>query len=61
MEMKYETRRQFYIRIPVTELVHRELPPIFINAIKRKGFLECQTLTLIKFNQKVWPSGSSES
>jgi DNA mismatch repair protein MSH4 len=54
MDMKYETRRQFYIRIPTTELVDRELPTIFTNTVKRKGYLECQTIALLKFNQKVW-------
>jgi DNA mismatch repair protein MSH4 len=53
IEMKYETRRQFYIRIPTTELSGRELPVVFINCVKRKGYIECQSLDLLKFNQKV--------
>jgi DNA mismatch repair protein MSH4 len=51
--MKYETRRQFYIRIPKIQLTDRELPDIFTNVVKRKTYLECQTLTLLKYNQKV--------
>jgi DNA mismatch repair protein MSH4 len=53
IEMKYETRRQFYIRVPTTELSECELPVVFTNCIKQKGYVECQTLDLLKFNQKV--------
>ncbi|KAL8867287.1 MAG: hypothetical protein Q9174_005758 [Haloplaca sp. 1 TL-2023] len=53
LEMKYDTARQFYIRIAVSELEERNLPEIFINAFKRKAYIECQTLDLLKLNQKI--------
>lgn len=53
LELKYENARRFYIRIPASEIQGRDLPPIFINVIRRKKNIECQTLELMKRNQKV--------
>jgi DNA mismatch repair protein MSH4 len=53
LELKYESARQFYIRIPLSKIDGRELPPIFINVVRRKKNIECQTLELMKRNQKV--------
>ena len=51
--MKYDTARQYYIRVPVSELEDRELPEVFINVFRRKQIVECQTLDLLKWNQKI--------
>ncbi len=51
--MKYDTARQFYIRIATSELEDRNLPEIFINSFRKKNFVECQTLDLLKLNQKI--------
>ncbi|KAL9002987.1 MAG: hypothetical protein Q9188_004105 [Gyalolechia gomerana] len=53
LEMKYDTARQYYIRISVSELEERNLPDVFINVFKRRNFVECQTLDLVKHNQKI--------
>jgi hypothetical protein len=53
IELKYENARQFYIRIPAPDIDACNLPPVFINVIRRKKNLECQTLELMKRNQKV--------
>jgi DNA mismatch repair protein MSH4 len=56
LELKYDNARQFYIRIATGELEGRDLPPIFTNVMRRKNYIECQTLELMKRNQKVrWP------
>ena len=51
--MRYDTARQYYIRIPTSELEDRDLPEDFINAYRKKTMVECQTLDLLKFNQKI--------
>ena len=51
--MKYDTSRQYYIRIPASELEERNLPEVFINSFKKKNTIECQTLDLLKLNQKI--------
>ena len=51
--MKYDTARQFYIRIAASELEERNLPDVFINVFKKRNMIECQTLDLLKWNQKI--------
>lgn len=51
--MKYDAARQYYIRISVSELEDRDLPDTFINSFKRKNVVECQTMDLLKINQKI--------
>jgi DNA mismatch repair protein MSH4 len=41
------------MKISTSELEGRGLPPIFINVVRRKNYVECQTLELMKRNQKV--------
>lgn len=53
LELKYESARQFYMKIPAPKIDGRDLPPIFTNIIRRKNNIECQTLELMKRNQKV--------
>ena len=51
--MKYDTARQYYIRIAASELDDRNLPDVFINVFKKRNMIECQTLDLLKWNQKI--------
>ncbi|KAF2266399.1 hypothetical protein CC78DRAFT_559437 [Lojkania enalia] len=53
LELKYDTARYFYIRIPMRELEKRSLPPVFTNVFRKKNMIECQTLELMKRNQKI--------
>ncbi|PSN60591.1 hypothetical protein BS50DRAFT_604577 [Corynespora cassiicola Philippines] len=53
LELKYEGARHFYIRIAESELEGRTLPPIFTNVFRKKRNIECQTVELLKRNQKV--------
>lgn len=51
LDLKYDTARQYYICIPTG---HPEpLPDIFINVYRKKNRIECQTLDLVKLNQKI--------
>jgi len=54
--MKYDTARQYFIRIPVSELEDKDLPAVFINVFRKKQMVECQTLDLLKWNQKIMDS-----
>lgn len=53
LEIKYDSARGYYIRTPVSELEERPLPDIFINVYRRRNFVECQTMDLVKLNQKI--------
>ncbi|XP_014552268.1 hypothetical protein COCVIDRAFT_41517 [Bipolaris victoriae FI3] len=52
LDLKYETARQFYIKIALSELEGKALPPVFTNIIRRHNHIECQTVELMKHNQK---------
>ncbi|KAJ5963941.1 uncharacterized protein N7479_003817 [Penicillium vulpinum] len=51
LDLKYDTARQYYICIPATE--PGPLPDIFINVYRKRNRIECQTLDLVKLNQKI--------
>ncbi|KAL3496490.1 muts domain V-domain-containing protein [Aspergillus germanicus] len=51
LDLKYDPARQYYISLPATEM--RALPDIFINVYRKKNRIECQTLDLVKLNQKI--------
>ena len=53
LDVKYEPARKFFIRISTADLAGRELPSVFINVFRRKNLVECQTLDLLKINQKI--------
>lgn len=52
MELKYDTARSYYISLSAFEL-DGALPDEFINVIKRRDRIECQTLDLVKLNQRI--------
>ena len=54
LDLKYDTARQFYIRVKASELENgANLPDIFVNIYRKGKTIECQTLDLIKYNQKI--------
>ena len=50
---KFESARQFYLRLSASDLEDRNLPAEFINVYRKKNNIECQTLSLLKSNQKI--------
>lgn len=51
LDLKYDSARQYYILIPITEA--DPLPDVFINVFRKRNHIECQTLDLVKLNQKI--------
>lgn len=51
LDLKYDNARQYYISVSAAEI--DSLPEIFINVYRRKNNIECQTLDLVKLNQKI--------
>ncbi|KAJ6193254.1 DNA mismatch repair protein MutS [Bipolaris maydis] len=41
LDLKYETARQFYIKVALSELEGKALPPVFTNIIRRHNHIEC--------------------
>ena len=53
LKQKFDNVRQFYLRLPAADLEQRDLPAIFINVYRKRDTIECQTLHLMKCNQKI--------
>ncbi|KAM0701102.1 hypothetical protein Q7P35_011463 [Cladosporium inversicolor] len=53
LQTKFDNPRQFYIRLRAEDLEACDLPAIFINVFRKRDNIECQTLELLKRNQKV--------
>ncbi|PLB45281.1 putative DNA mismatch repair protein Msh4 [Aspergillus steynii IBT 23096] len=51
LDLKFDKARQYYVSFQATEL--DSLPEIFINVYRKKNRIECQTLDLVKLNQKI--------
>ncbi|MCJ1286595.1 MutS protein msh4 [Xylographa opegraphella] len=56
INLKYDNSRQYFLQIPASDLEDHALPNIFINVFRRKKFIECQTLDLVKLSQKILDS-----
>lgn len=58
LEMKYDSPRQSYFVVHAGELENHPLPDVFINRFRKKNVIECQTLELMKLNQKILDSSN---
>lgn len=51
--MRYDNSRRYWLRIRESDLDDRPLPDILINKFRKKAYIECQTLDLVKLNQRI--------
>lgn len=52
-ETKYDNARRYYLKLFESDFEGREIPEILINRFRKKGWIECQTLVLVKLNQRI--------
>ncbi|KAH8770262.1 DNA mismatch repair protein-like protein MutS [Hyaloscypha finlandica] len=55
-ETRYENARHYYLKLYESNFDGRAIPNILINRYKKKGFIECQTMDLMKLNQRIQDS-----
>ncbi|OAP62176.1 hypothetical protein AYL99_04379 [Fonsecaea erecta] len=53
LELRYDSDRHYYLRFPASEIMDKSMPETFINTYKKNKYIECQTLDLMKMNQKI--------
>ncbi|KAK6538181.1 MutS protein msh4 [Orbilia ellipsospora] len=53
LEIKYDTQRGYYLRIPTGDIEDSPLPPIFVNIMRKKKYTECTTLDIMKRNLRI--------
>ncbi|KAJ4854978.1 mutS domain V domain-containing protein [Trichoderma breve] len=51
--LKFDNRRLYWFRIPTVDLDKDIIRQDFINVIPKKNHMECQTLNLVKLNQRL--------
>ncbi|KAL7911829.1 muts domain V domain-containing protein [Trichoderma velutinum] len=51
--LKFDNRRMYWFRIPTVDLDMNTMRQDFINVIPKKNHIECQTLNLVKLNQRL--------
>ncbi|KAK5624694.1 hypothetical protein RRF57_000410 [Xylaria bambusicola] len=56
VEVKFDNRRKFWLRLEQDEFEDRQLPDVFINKIVRNRWIECQTLILVQLNNRITDS-----
>jgi DNA mismatch repair protein MSH4 len=52
-ETRFENGRRYFLRLSESDFDDRALPDILVNRYRKKGHIECQTLDLMKLNQRI--------
>jgi DNA mismatch repair protein MSH4 len=55
LDLKFDSARQYYISLHASDL-EVPLPEVFINCFRKRDRIECQTLDLVKLNQRITDS-----
>lgn len=55
-DLKFENRRKYWLRFRCSDFENGLIPSALINCIRKKDFLECQTLQIVKLNQRMTDS-----
>lgn len=53
LELKYDPKRRYYIRLRFDDVPPAGLPDYFVSVVRKKDRVECTTMTLMKRNHKV--------
>ncbi|KAI1178770.1 muts domain V [Nemania sp. FL0916] len=56
VDVKFDNRRKFWLRIDQSDLEDKNMPDVFINRIVRNRWIECQTLILVQLNNRITDS-----
>ncbi|KAH7417464.1 DNA mismatch repair protein-like protein MutS [Cadophora sp. MPI-SDFR-AT-0126] len=52
-ETRYDNSRRYFLQLFESDFEGRPIPDILINRYRKKGKIECQTLELVKMNQRI--------
>ena len=53
LDLKFDHARQYYFRVSASEFEEKPVPDVLIIIFRKKNIIECQTLPLMKMNQKI--------
>ena len=52
-ETRWDSSRRYWLRISESDFEGRSIPDILVNRYRKKGYIEFQTLDLMKLNQRI--------
>jgi DNA mismatch repair protein MSH4 len=52
-ETKYDNARRYWLRVSESDFDGRALPDVLVNRYRKKSYIECQTIELMKLNQRI--------
>ncbi|RYP22856.1 hypothetical protein DL765_001452 [Monosporascus sp. GIB2] len=55
-EVKFDSLRQFWLRLRRSDFEDRALPDLLINVVQKGVWIECQTLILVQLNNRITDS-----
>lgn len=55
-QLKFENKRKYWLRFRCSDFENGLIPGSLINCVRKKDFLECQTLQMMKLNQRMTDS-----
>lgn len=55
-DLKFDNRRRYWLKFRCCDFENGLIPNALINCVRRKEFLECQTLQMVKLNQRMTDS-----
>jgi DNA mismatch repair protein MSH4 len=55
-DLKYDNRRRYWLQFRCCDFEDGRIPAALINCIHKKDYLECQTLQMVKLNQRMTDS-----
>lgn len=55
-EIKFENKRRYWLRFRCADFENGLLPGALVNCVRKREFLECQTLQMVKLNQRMTDS-----
>lgn len=56
VQLKYDSKRRYWLRLRCSDLENGLIPPQLIHCVRKREFLECQTLQMVKLNQRITDS-----
>lgn len=51
--MQFDNGRKYWLRLKAADFDDGQIPSVFINTVRKKDKIECQTLDLIKLNLRL--------
>jgi len=52
-DLKFDDKRRYYIQFQVSDFEDASPPDILINCVRKKTWLQCQTMPLLMLNQRI--------